>query len=238
MHAPEVECIGKGKARKPYELGVKAAIVVSHKASLMMGARTFRGNPYDGHILSAAIEQATNLMQDLPVKIEQIVVDLGFRGVDADNPGMEIIYRGRIKSLSRQQKTRLRRRQAVEPAIGHLKSDHRMDRCWLQGAAGDALHAVSCAAGFNRRWLLPRCGLAGGCGVGCTHESEHRTRTSARPDRHDQRGRGQGRTSAQRFCRLVPPRLPTWQSTGHSGTSSPFPPPDWSPQLGGDRRPK
>jgi IS5 family transposase len=154
LHAPEVECIGKGKARKPYEFGVKAAIVVSHKAGLMMGARTFPGNPYDGHILSAVMEQAANLMQDVPAKIKQIVVDLGFRGVDADNPGMEIIHRGKIKSMSRQQKTWLRRRQAVEPAIGHLKSDHRMDRCWLQGPVGDALHAVSCAAGFNLRWLM------------------------------------------------------------------------------------
>jgi IS5 family transposase len=154
LHAPEVECIGKGKARKPYEFGVKAAIVVSHKAGLMIGARTFPGNPYDGHILSAVMEQASNLMQDVPAKIKQIVVDLGFRGVDAENPGMEIIHRGKLKSLSRQQKTWLRRRQAVEPAIGHLKSDHRMDRCWLQGAVGDALHAVSCAAGFNLRWLM------------------------------------------------------------------------------------
>ena len=154
LHAPEVECIAKGKARKPYEFGVKAAIVVSHKTGLMMGARTFPGNPYDGHILSAVMEQAANLMQDVPAKIKQIVVDLGFRGVDADNPGQEIIHRGKIKSLSRQQKKWLRRRQAVEPAIGHLKSDHRMDRCWLQGALGDALHAISCAAGFNLRWLL------------------------------------------------------------------------------------
>jgi transposase, IS5 family len=67
---------------------------------------------------------------------------------------MEIIHRGKFKSLSRQQKTWLRRRQAVEPTIGHLKSDHRMERCWLQGAVGDALHAVSCAGGFNLRWLL------------------------------------------------------------------------------------
>ena len=154
LHAPEVECIGKGKARKPYEFGVKSALVVSHQHGLMLGARTFPGNPYDGHILSAVMEQAANLMQDVPTKIKQIVVDLGFRGVDADNPGMEIIHRGKIKSLSRQQKTWLRRRQAVEPAIGHLKSDHRMDRCWLQGAVGDALHAVSCAAGFNLRWLM------------------------------------------------------------------------------------
>ena len=82
------------------------------------------------------------------------MVDLGFRGVDADNPGVEIIHRGKYKSLSTQQKGWLKRRTVVEPAIGHLKSDHRMDRCWLQGALGDALHAISCAAGYNLRWLL------------------------------------------------------------------------------------
>jgi hypothetical protein len=57
LHAPEVECIGKGKARKPYEFGVKSAVVVSHQHGLMLGARTFPGNPYDGHILSAVLEQ-------------------------------------------------------------------------------------------------------------------------------------------------------------------------------------
>ena len=120
----------------------------------MLGARTFPGNPYDGHILSAVLEQASNLTQDLSITIKQVVADLGFRGVDADNPGKEIIHRGRFKSLSPQQKGWLRRRQAIEPAIGHLKSDHRLDRCWLQGALGDALHAISCAAGYNLRWLL------------------------------------------------------------------------------------
>jgi IS5 family transposase len=154
LHAPEVECLAKGKARKPYEFGVKSAVVVSHKHGLMLGARTFPGNPYDGHILNAALEQATNLMQDHAVELKQIVVDLGFRGVDADNPDVQIIHRGKFKSLTSQQKRWLRRRQAIEPAIGHLKSDNRMDRCWLHGALGDALHAISCAAGYNLRWLL------------------------------------------------------------------------------------
>jgi IS5 family transposase len=154
LHAPEVECIGKGKARKPFEFGVKSAVVVSHKHGLMLGARTFPGNPYDGHILRAVLEQATNLLQDHAVKLKQVVVDLGFRGVDADNPDVHIIHRGRFKSLTSQQKGWLRRRQAVEPAIGHLKADHRMDRCWLQGAIGDALHSISCAAGYNLRWLM------------------------------------------------------------------------------------
>ena len=154
LHAPEVECIGKGKARKPYEFGVKASIAVTHKSGLMVGARTFPGNPYDGHILSAQLEQTRILLEDVGREPKEVVVDLGFRGVDRDNPQVEIIHRGKYKSLTRQQRRWLKRRQAVEPAIGHLKSDHRMDRCWLQGQLGDALHAVLCATGYNLRWLL------------------------------------------------------------------------------------
>ena len=83
-----------------------------------------------------------------------MIVDLGYRGVDADNPGVQIIHRGKYKSLTDHEKRLLKRRQAIEPLIGHTKADHRMDRCWLQGAVGDALHALSCAPGYNIRWLL------------------------------------------------------------------------------------
>jgi transposase, IS5 family len=154
LHAPEVECIGKGKARKPYEFGVKASIAVTHKNGLMVGARTFPGNPYDGHTLYSQLEQVEILLEDIGVKPKQAVVDLGYRGVDADNPGVEILHRGRWKSMTRAQRRWLKRRQAVEPAIGHLKSDHRMERCWLRGERGDVIHAVLCAAGYNLRWLL------------------------------------------------------------------------------------
>jgi len=164
LHAPEVECIGKGKARKPYEFGVKASIAVTHQSGLMVGARSFPGNPYDGHILSAQLEQTRILLEDVGKIPKQVVVDLGFRGVDHDNPAVQIIHRGKYKSLTKQQRRWLKRRQAVEPAIGHLKSDHRMDRCWLQGQLGDALHTVLCATGYNMRWLLRamvRLGLKG-----------------------------------------------------------------------------
>ena len=154
LHAPEVECIGKGKARKPYEFGVKSAVVVAHKSGLMLGAKTFPGNPYDGHTLNAILQQSAKLTQGVGATLKQVVVDLGFRGVDADNPDKQIIHRGKIKSMTPQQKGWLRRRQAIEPAIGHLKSDNRMDRCWLQGALGDMLHTIGCAAGYNLRWLL------------------------------------------------------------------------------------
>jgi IS5 family transposase len=154
LHAPEVECISKGKARNPYEFGVKVSLAVTHKQGLMVGARSFPGNPYDGHVLSAQLEQTANLLQDLGRTPKQAIVDLGYRGVDTDNPGVQVIHRGKYKSLSEHERKLLRRRQAIEPLIGHTKADHRMDRCWLQGALGDALHALSCAAGYNIRWLL------------------------------------------------------------------------------------
>jgi IS5 family transposase len=164
LHAPEVECIGKGKARQPYEFGVKVSLAVTHENGLMVGARSFPGNPYDGHTLAAQIEQTNTLLQDIGVKPTTAIVDLGYRGVDKELAPVEVIHRGKFKSLTPKQRIWLKRRQAIEPLIGHAKADHRMDRCWLKGAEGDALHAVLCAAGFNIRWLLraiARLGLPG-----------------------------------------------------------------------------
>lgn len=197
MHAPEVECIGRGKARKPYEFGVKVSIAVTHSQGLVVGARSSTGNPYDGHTLNNQLGQSRTLLEDVGVMPREAVGDLGFRGVDWDNPGVEIIHRGKIKQLSAQQKQWLRRRQAVEPVIGHLKDDNGMRRCWLKGALGDALNAVLCAAGYNLRWLMRavvRLGLgaffalAGMLGwalvckrVGCTQAHQGRLMWNAHP---------------------------------------------------------
>ena len=125
-HAPEVECISKGKSR----------------------------NPYDGHTLQEQVEQASILMQATGVRPQTVYVDLGYRGVDQANPDIAIKHRGRFKSLTDEERKNLKRRQAIEPIIGHLKADHRMNCCHLLGAQGDSLHAVLCAAGYNIRWLL------------------------------------------------------------------------------------
>ena len=93
-------------------------------------------------------------LQDLGRGPTQAIVHLGFRAVDADHRGVEIIHRARYQSLTALQKRWLKRRQATEPMIGHAKSGNRMDRCWLQGAIGDALHALSWAAGYHIRGLL------------------------------------------------------------------------------------
>lgn len=153
-HAPEVECIAKGKSRTPYEFGVKVGIAMTLKHNLIVGARVFPGKPYDGHTLREQLEQASILMQDTGITPSTAYVDLGYRGVDADNPGIAIKHRGKFKTLTNQEKKLLKRRQAIEPIIGHLKADHRMDRCSLKGELGDSLHAVLCAAGYNIRWLL------------------------------------------------------------------------------------
>jgi IS5 family transposase len=99
-----VECIGKGKARKLYEFGMKVSVAVTHKQGLMVGARSVRANPYDGHTSNEQLEQATILPEDTGAQPKQVVVDLGFRGVDADNPGIQSIHRGKFKSLTAQQR--------------------------------------------------------------------------------------------------------------------------------------
>jgi IS5 family transposase len=153
-HAPEVSCISKGKAKTPYEFGVKVGIASTLRGNLVVGARAFHGNPYDGHTLHEQLEQASILMQDRRIVPTTAFVDLGYRGVDADNPGVRIVHRGKSKRISEQERVQLKRRQAIEPIIGHLKSDHRMGRCYLKGQLGDSMNAVLAAAGYNIRWLL------------------------------------------------------------------------------------
>jgi len=153
-HAPEVECIAKGKSRTPYEFGVKVGVACTLWGNLIVGVRAFAGRPYDGHTLAEQLEQANILMQDSQQRATTVYADLGYRGVDAQNPGVVIKHRGKFKSLSASERRLLKRRQAIEPLIGHLKQDHRLGRCHLKGAQGDRLHAVLSAAGYNLRWLL------------------------------------------------------------------------------------
>lgn len=152
MHAPEVECIGKGKARQPYEFGVKVGIAVTACKGLIVGARSFPGNPYDGDTLAEQLEQTRRLLQDVNVVPNLAIVDLGYRGREVD--GVQVLHRGKAQTLTRRQWRWIKRRQAVEPVIGHLKEDCRLRRCWLKGAESDALHVLGCAAGYNLRWLL------------------------------------------------------------------------------------
>jgi transposase, IS5 family len=100
LHAPEVECISKGKARNRYEFGVKVSLAITHQQGLMVGAKRFTGNPFDGHTLNAQLKQTNGLIAASGKVVKEAVVDLGYRGVDQDNVGVDVIHRGRIKSMS------------------------------------------------------------------------------------------------------------------------------------------
>jgi IS5 family transposase len=149
LHAPEVECLAKGKARTPYEFGVKVSITTTHKEGLVLGARSMPGNPYDGHTLDEALEQAAILSD---VEPEVAVVDRGYKGVAID--GVKIYHPGLRRGITRTLRAMIRRRSAIEPAIGHMKADGKLDRNWLKGALGDAINAVLCGAGHNLRMIL------------------------------------------------------------------------------------
>ena len=102
---------------------MKVGIATTLQGNLIVGARTLPGNPYDGHTLNEQPEQSSILMQTTGMKPETVYVDLGYRGVDQVNPGIDIKHRGKFKSLTEQEKKMLKRRQAIEPIIGHLKAD-------------------------------------------------------------------------------------------------------------------
>jgi IS5 family transposase len=133
---------------------VKVGIATTLKSILLVGARAFPGELYDGHTLNEQVEQAAILMQASGRKPETAYVDLGYRAEDKDNLGLGIKRHGKFKRQTEEEKKSLQRRQAIEPVIGHLKADQRMKRSHLTGSKGDSLHAVLCPSDFNNRWLL------------------------------------------------------------------------------------
>ena len=156
LHAPEVECIGKGKARKPYEFGVKVSIATTVAPSaggqFVLAAKALPGTPYDGHTLSTVIPHVEALIGH---EIKRIIADKGYRGHGLPSPySMRVFVSEQKRGVTRQIKRELKRRSAVEPVIGHLKSDHRMDRNFLIGSDGDAANAVLAAIGYNFARLL------------------------------------------------------------------------------------
>jgi IS5 family transposase len=157
LHAPEVECIGKGKARAPYEFGCKVSIatpVTSPKGGqFVLHAKALHGNPYDGATLKPMIKDMEKLTG---VETRRIHVDKGYRGHQHPHR-FRVWISGQVRRVTAAIRREMKRRAAVEPVIGHIKAEHRMDRNYLKGRDGDRINAVLAAAGFNfgllLRWL-------------------------------------------------------------------------------------
>jgi IS5 family transposase len=148
VHAPEAECLAKGKVAKKYEFGVKVGAAVTNRSNFAVGMSALPGNPYDGHTLSDSLTQIEALTGTKP---QRCCVDRGYRGHGVTDT--EVIP-AHHKPPTPAQRRELERRNAIEPVIGHMKSDGRLGRNFLKGALGDAMNAVLCGAGHNLRILL------------------------------------------------------------------------------------
>ena len=149
LHEPEVDCISKGKARVRYEFGTKVSLATTLDGGFVVGARSFPGNPYDGHTLASALEQVAILTDQVPALA---VVDRGYRGHGVE--ATKVLISGTRRGITPLLARLLKRRSAIEPEIGHMKSDGRLARCPLKGRIGDAVFAVLCACGHNIRKIL------------------------------------------------------------------------------------
>jgi IS5 family transposase len=154
LHAPEVECIGKGKARTRYEFGVKTSIAVTNARTaggqFIIGMQALPDSPYDRHTLSGQIEQVERLTG---IAIERAYVDRGYQG--HGHKGKARVFISRMRGITSPTIRReLKRRSAIEPVIGHTKSDGLLERNHLAGAHSDAINAILVAAAHNMRLLV------------------------------------------------------------------------------------
>jgi len=156
LHAPEVECIGKGKAHKPYEFGVKVSVATTRKrcrgGQFAVHAMALPGRPYDGHTLETVIPE---IEATTGATLKRILADAGYKGHNA--PGiykLRVFTTGQKRRVTPAIKRQMKRRAAVEPVIGHIKNGHRMDRNYLAHQQGDAVNPILAAAGYNFRLIL------------------------------------------------------------------------------------
>jgi IS5 family transposase len=158
VHAPEVECIAKGKVHnlkvtsKKYEFGCKVSMVSSSKGNWILAIDALHGNPFDGHTLKDALHQVKQHTGWQPLNA---YCDKGYRGVAKEIPETEVHLSGKKKKSMKASLWKwYARRSAIEPIFGHLKSDHRLERNHLQGKDGDRMNAILSGCGFNLRKLL------------------------------------------------------------------------------------
>lgn len=132
-----------------YEFGTKVSLATTLDGGFVVGARSFPGNPYDGHTLAPALEQVEILTDTRP---SLVVVDRGYRGHGVETT--RVLISGQRRGITPALAKLVKRRSAIEPEIGHMKSESRLARCPLKGRVVDAIFAVLCAGGHNIRKIL------------------------------------------------------------------------------------
>ncbi|MBZ0243419.1 MAG: transposase [Bacteroidales bacterium] len=155
LHEPEVSCIAKGKEHKKYEFGSKASVLITKKSGIIVGAVSFRGNPYDGNTLEPTLLQSERLRG---IKADKALVDEGYRG-RANIAGAEVLrvhQKNKDKYSKYKWRQFFRRRASVEAIISHLKRGCGLVRNYLKGTEGDDINLMLSASAFNFRKLLSK----------------------------------------------------------------------------------
>ena len=152
MHKPNEERIAKGKACKKYGFGNNVSLAVTSKDNWIVGTISLEGNPHDGHTLGKQLKQERDLLGE--GRAREVFVHRGYRG--HKHEGEEAVYvdRERRGSIPKSLWRSIKRRAAIEPTIGHMKSEHRLERNRLKGTLGTAVNALLSAAAMNFGKLL------------------------------------------------------------------------------------
>jgi IS5 family transposase len=156
LHKPFTACIAKGKAHKQYEFGNKIGLFTTAQSMIITAIAAFSGNPHDSKTIKPLLDQVKKNQLNIP---KEVVYDRGGKG--QKQIGNTIISTPDNKPLKRdtdyqkrKKRNKFRRRAAIEPQIGHLKTDFRMGQNYLHGSKSPQINAFLAAAGWNFKKMM------------------------------------------------------------------------------------
>ena len=157
LHKPFTACIAKGKAHKQYEFGNKVGIMVNPKSMVILAVQSYEGNPHDSKTIEPLLDQ---MKTNLNYQPEEVIYDRGGRGrtningVTISTPKPPLKRDSRYQKIKKRKK--FRRRAAIEPVIGHLKKDFRMEQNYLIDSKSPKTNAMLAATGWNLKKLMKK----------------------------------------------------------------------------------
>lgn len=150
LHEPEVKCYSKGKEHKRFEFGSKVSILVTQKTGVIVGALNFNSTMHDSKTLALALEQHERLTGR---QAKNVFLDRGYPGPKTIN-ATNLFTPKPDKNITKTKRKKHSRRAAIEPVIGHLKRDYRMNRNFLKGVVGDEINVLLSAAAMNFKRVM------------------------------------------------------------------------------------
>ena len=156
LHKPFTACIAKGKAHKQYEFGSKVGLITTAKTLIITAIKSFEGNPHDSKTIEPLLDQIESNFKHTP---KEVIYDRGGKGIKQightkiSTPDYKPLKRD-TEYQRRSKRKKFRRRAAIEPVIGHLKTDFRMNQNYLWGKNSPQVNAFLAATGWNLKKMM------------------------------------------------------------------------------------